>query len=80
MAAEEGLRRLRLVGKAILALGLLLVAAALIGSLIAGWFGASPWILGFAPAGIALSMIGAGILLTAWIVEGFLHPPRPPHS
>lgn len=78
MAAHEGLHRIRVVGNAILALGLLLVAGALIGYLIASLLHAPSWTIGFAPFGIALSMIGAAILLTAWIIEGFTLPPRPP--
>ena len=80
MAAEEGLRRLRLVGNAILSLGLLLLAGVMVGCLTATFFHAPPWVLGFTPFAISLSMIGAAILLIAWIVEGFVHPPRPPHS
>ena len=79
MAAEEGLRRLRLTGNAILGLGLL-VGGTLLGWLAAILFHAPPWVLGFAPFGIGLSMAGAAVLLIAWIVEGFVHPPRPPHS
>jgi len=77
MAAPEGLRRLRLVGNAILALGLLIVAGVLLGCLTASLLHSPPWVLDFAPFGIALAMIGAVILLAAWIVEGFTHP-RPP--
>jgi hypothetical protein len=80
MAAQEGLHRIRLVGKAILVLGLFLDAIALVGCLTASLFHESPWTTGFAPFGIALSMIGAGILLAAWIIEGFALPPRPPHE
>jgi hypothetical protein len=79
MAAQEGLHRIRLVGRAILALGLFLDAVALIGCLTAAFFRESAWTAGFAPFGIALSMVGAAILLTAWIIEGFTLPPRPPH-
>ncbi|HUB18965.1 MAG TPA: hypothetical protein VL990_10045 [Acidobacteriaceae bacterium] len=80
MAAQEGLHRIRVVGNAILALGLLLVAGAVIGYVIAGLLHAPSWVTGFAPFGIALSMLGAGILLTAWIIEGFTLPPRPPRG
>lgn len=80
MAAEEGLRRLGLVGNAVLGLGLLLIAGALLGWLAAILFRTPPWILGFVPFGIGLSMAGSAILLIAWIVEGFVQPHRPPHS
>jgi F0F1-type ATP synthase assembly protein I len=80
MAAEEGLRRLRLVGRAILGIGLVLVAGVAIGFVTSSFAHSPPWTLNFAPLAVALSMIGAGILLIAWIVEGFVHPPRPPHS
>ena len=79
MAAQEGLHRIRLVGKAVLVVGLLLDAVALVGCLTAAFFHQSAWTTGFAPFGIALSMAGAAILLTAWIIEGFTLPPRPPH-
>ena len=80
MAAQEGLHRIRLVGKAVLALGLFLDAIALAGYLTATFFHQPPWTAGFAPFGIALSMIGAGILLAAWIIEGFALPPHPPRE
>ena len=80
MAAQEGLRRIRLVGRAILALGLLLLGLALIGGLIASLLHEPPWTISFAPFGIGLSMIGAGILLAAWIIEGFALPPHPPRE
>jgi uncharacterized membrane protein YeaQ/YmgE (transglycosylase-associated protein family) len=79
MAAQEGLHRIRLVGKAVLVLGLFLDAIALIGCLTASLFHESPW-TNFAPFGIILSMIGAAILLAAWIIEGFALPPQPPHE
>jgi hypothetical protein len=78
MAAQEGLHRIRLVGKAILVVGLLLDAIALAGGVTAVFLHAPLWTAGFAPFGIALSMVGAGVLLTAWIIEGFTLPPRPP--
>lgn len=80
MAAQEGLYRIRLVGRAVLVLGLLLDAIALAGCLTAAFLHQSPWTAGFAPFGITLSMIGAGILLAAWIIEGFALPPHPPHE
>ncbi len=80
MAAQEGLQRIRLVGKAILALGLFLDALAFVGWLTAVLFHQPPWTIGVGPFGIALSMVGAGILLAAWIIEGFALPPHPPHE
>jgi hypothetical protein len=80
MAAQEGLHRIRLVGKAVLVFGLLLDAIALVGCLTATLFREPPWALGFAPFGVGLSMAGAGILLAAWIIEGFALPPHPPHQ
>lgn len=80
MAAQEGLRRIRLVGRAILALGLLLLALALVGGLVANLLHEPPWTISLAPFGVALSMIGAGILLAAWIIEGFALPPHPPRE
>jgi len=80
MAVEEGFRRVRLIGKTILAIGLLLLAFALIGFLVDVLFHVAPFALGFAPLGIFLSTLAAAILLGAWIAEGFCEPRQPPRE
>ncbi|HEX4036851.1 MAG TPA: hypothetical protein VHX37_02235 [Acidobacteriaceae bacterium] len=80
MAVEEGFRRIRLIGKSILAVGLLLLAVALIGFLIDAVFHSAPFALGFVPLGIFLSAFAAAILLGAWIAEGFCEPRQTPRE
>jgi hypothetical protein len=78
MAAAEGLHRVRLVGKAILAIGLFFDAVALVGCITADVLHMPLWTMGLGPLGIGLSTLGAAILLAAWIAEGFTLPPQPP--
>ncbi|HEX4064711.1 MAG TPA: hypothetical protein VHZ09_01715 [Acidobacteriaceae bacterium] len=81
MAAKEGFRRLRLLGNSVLALGLLLLAGALISWLVAvALRTGAPFVAAFGPFGILLSALGAAILLIAWIAEGFCEPRQPPGS
>jgi hypothetical protein len=80
MAAAEGFRRIRLIGKTILVIGLILLAADLVGFIIDVVFHTGPNALGVAPVGIFLSALGAAILLAAWVAEGFCEPRRPPHD
>ncbi|HSY01276.1 MAG TPA: hypothetical protein VK819_03950 [Acidobacteriaceae bacterium] len=77
MDAAEGLRRIRIVGYSILALGLLLDALALVGCLSAWANHGSPALLGFGVLGIEVSAFAAVILLGAWIVEGFVAAQNP---
>jgi hypothetical protein len=83
MSHREGFRRVRLIGKAILATGLLLDGFLIIGLIVAGLArglgDASPFFaIGF--FGIPVTIVGIAILCAAWIVEGFLLHPRPPHT
>lgn len=79
MALEEGLNRIRLVGKTVLGIGLFFAAVSLVGCLWASDYH-EPWLVMFAPLAIYLSALGAFVLLGAWIAEGFAQrqqPPRP---
>ena len=81
MALEEGFRHLRFVGKGILLTGLILEAAALVYALAGGIIGRGEFAAGFGffgAIGIPICVLGAAILLVAWIAEGFLLPRRPP--
>jgi len=82
MSNREGFRRLGLVGKAILATGLILDAFLLIGLVVAA-AGRNPgdasfFSIGF--IGIPITVVGLIILCAAWIIEGFIIQPRPPHT
>lgn len=78
MAANEGFRRIRLVGKAMLGIGLFLVLFLIVG-LIAMLFVAdrgSISFFGFGYFGIPLSIAGGAILVVAWVAEGFASDTR----
>ena len=79
MALEEGFRRIRFAGKGVLFTGLILVAVAVLFSLVSGLGRAEFTGFGFfAVIGIPISVVGAAILLGAWIAEGFASPRQPP--
>lgn len=82
MAYREGFRRLRMVGKAVLAAGLIFDAFLLIGFVVAlltrNPAEASFFAIGF--FGIPVTVSGLVILCAAWIIEGFVLQPRPPHT
>ena len=80
MALEEGFRRIRFAGKGVLFTGLILVAVAVLFSVVSGLFGRAEFTgFGFfAVIGIPISVVGAAILLGAWIAEGFACPRQPP--
>jgi hypothetical protein len=71
MAIREGIRRTRVVGKAVLVFGLLFDAFLIVGVILAVGFNLreSYFAVGF--AGIPLTLVGIGILMLAWIAEGF---------
>jgi len=77
MALEEGLNRVRLVGKTVLGIGLFFAAVSLVGCLWATDYRESA-LLTLGPIAIYLSALGALILLGAWIAEGFAQPRQPP--
>lgn len=76
MAAREGFRRIYLIGKAILALGILLDLFLFIG-LIAAALGANQEIFGIGVLGIPPTLLGLAILAIAWVAEGFSNGRRP---
>jgi Na+/H+ antiporter NhaC len=83
MALEEGFRRLRIVGRAILLAGLALEAVTLVAAVVAMVFARGEFVSGFGflgALGVPFCLLGAGVLLAVWIAEGFAHPRRPPHS
>jgi hypothetical protein len=80
MAAQEGFRRIRLIGKAILIIGLSLLGIAILGYILEAIFHLHFFVLEFAPLGFLLSAIAAAILLAAWVGEGFCEPRHPPHG
>jgi hypothetical protein len=70
MSIREGLRRTRVAGKAVLALGLLLDAFLIVGLILAAFNQRVDYfVVGY--AGIPLTLCGICILVTAWIAEGF---------
>ena len=75
MAVREGFRRVRLIGKIVLAIGLLLDALLLVGFLAAA-FGERVEIFGVGFFGILPTIFGAIILLAAWVAEGFTTRPH----
>lgn len=75
MALREGFRRVRLIGKIILAVGLLLDAFLLAGFVAAG-FGEHIEIFAFGFFGIPPTILGAVLLLAAWVAEGFMGRPH----
>jgi hypothetical protein len=80
MALDEGFRRIRTVGKAILATGLLLDLFLIIG-LVVSAFGAHA--LPFLPIGafgIPVTVAGILILVGAWVAEGFVAPRQLPRG
>jgi hypothetical protein len=79
MALDEGFRRIRSVGKAILATGLLLDLFLIIGLVVSAFGGQALPFFPVGAFGIPLTVAGAIILLGAWVAEGFAHPRQPPH-
>jgi hypothetical protein len=71
MAAKEGFRRMYLIGKAVLALGVLLDLFLIIG-LIAAAFGATNYVFAIGVFGIPPTVSGLTILAATWVAEGFL--------
>ncbi|MGB6134262.1 MAG: hypothetical protein WCC14_00625 [Acidobacteriaceae bacterium] len=71
MALREGFRRVRLIGKIILAAGLLLDAFLLVGFVAAG-FGKHIQVFALGYFGVPATILGAIILLAAWVAEGFI--------
>jgi hypothetical protein len=75
MAVAEGLRRIKLVGKLILTIGLVLIIIALFGNLVLQHLylsSFSPAMLVFGVIGLYLCLFGALLSAGAWILEGFL--------
>ncbi|MGD0367814.1 MAG: hypothetical protein ABSA94_10160 [Acidobacteriaceae bacterium] len=79
MALDEGFRRMRTVGKAILAAGLLLDLFLIIGLIVAAFAAPPSPFFAIGAFGIPLTVTGATVLLGAWIGEGFARPRQPPH-
>ncbi len=77
MAIREGLRRIRVVGATLLVVGLLLDAVLAVGAVLATTFALRVPILGVGFFGIPLTLLGATILLVAWVADGFRRR-RPP--
>jgi hypothetical protein len=84
MAAREGFHRIYLIGKAILAFGILLDLFLFIG-FVAAAFGARLEMFGIGMLGIPATLLGIAILAATWVAEGFVNGrhsarPRKPHS
>lgn len=70
MAANEGFRRVYLIGKAILAFGVLLDVFLIIG-LVARALGYGSEIFSISLLGIPFTLLGLAILAIGWVAEGF---------
>jgi hypothetical protein len=80
MALDEGFRRIRTVGKAILATGLLLDLFLIIGLVVAAFAAQPSPFFAIGAFGIPLTVADGVILLGAWVAEGFAHPRQPPRG
>jgi hypothetical protein len=80
MALDEGFRRIRTVGKAILATGLLLDLFLIIGLLVSAFGGQALAFFPIGAFGIPLTVAGILVLLGIWVAEGFVVPRQPPRG
>ena len=77
MGSSEGVRRIRLAGRVVLGIGLVLDAFLAIGYVITAVSGARVHFFATGILGIPLTVAGAVILALAWIAEGFVRDGRP---
>lgn len=78
MTTNEGFRRIRMVGKTTLSLGLLLVLFLVLGLIVTLFVADSGSIsfFGLGYLGIPLSIVGGAILVIGWVAEGFTNDAR----
>ena len=80
MALDEGFRRIRTVGKAILATGLLLDLFPIIGLVVSAFGGQALPFFPIGAFGIPVTVAGIVVLLGVWVAEGFALPRQPPRK
>lgn len=75
MAVAEGLQRIKVIGRVTLLIGIAVGGFGLLsGFVMAHFYNLPPMMLIFGVIGLYLSLLGAVVLLGAWVLEGFLVP------